>query len=111
AIASYDKAIELRPDYADALNNRGLTMLALKRYPEAFADYKAVLAINPNHAHALAGLADVALKTCDWARAKALMPRLQSDIASGAATRKGKLDIFAVDFDRLHQPPAAATAV
>jgi len=86
AIASYDKAIELRPDYADALNNRGLTMLALKRYPEAFADYKAVLAINPDHAHALAGLADVALKTCDWARAEALMPRLQSDIASGKST-------------------------
>ena len=32
ALASYDKAIALKPDYAEAYNNRGNALQELKRY-------------------------------------------------------------------------------
>ena len=39
ALASYDKAIELKPDYADAYSNRGIALSNLKRYAEAVESY------------------------------------------------------------------------
>ena len=35
ALTSYDRALALHPNHADALNNRGNTLLALKRFDEA----------------------------------------------------------------------------
>jgi tetratricopeptide (TPR) repeat protein len=38
-LASYDKAIELKPDYAEAFSNRGNALKDLKRREEALASY------------------------------------------------------------------------
>ena len=35
AFANYDRALALRPDYAEAHTNRGVTLHALKRFDEA----------------------------------------------------------------------------
>jgi len=43
ALASYDKAIALKPDYAEAFN-RGLALRGLKRLEEALASYDRALA-------------------------------------------------------------------
>ena len=43
----------IKPDYADALNNRGITLQELKRFDEALASYDRVLAIKPDYAEAL----------------------------------------------------------
>ena len=40
ALASYDKAIALKPDYAQAHNNRGAALRDLKRPAEALASYE-----------------------------------------------------------------------
>ncbi len=53
ALASYDKALAIRPDYADALFNRGVALQDLKRPEEALASYDKALAIRPDHADAL----------------------------------------------------------
>ena len=53
ALASYDRALALRPDHADALSNRGNTLLALNRFDEALANYDRALAVRPNYAEAL----------------------------------------------------------
>jgi tetratricopeptide (TPR) repeat protein len=50
ALASYDKALAIRPDYATALNNRGTALTALKRSEEALASYDQALAIRPDFA-------------------------------------------------------------
>jgi len=50
AIASYDRAVELRPDYADAHYNRGNALLELQRYEEAVASYDKSIALSPGHA-------------------------------------------------------------
>ncbi len=49
---SYDKAIAIRPDYADAWNNRGWALVELGRDAEAVASYDKGLAINPDDASA-----------------------------------------------------------
>jgi tetratricopeptide (TPR) repeat protein len=53
ALASYDHALALKPDYFDALNNRGVTLHELRRFPEALASYDRALALRPDHAGAL----------------------------------------------------------
>jgi len=37
AVASYDKALAIRPGNADVLYNRGMALIWLKRFPEALA--------------------------------------------------------------------------
>ncbi len=53
ALASYDRALSFRPDDAEALNNRGVTLRALKRLEEALASYDRALSLRPNDAEAL----------------------------------------------------------
>jgi tetratricopeptide (TPR) repeat protein len=53
ALASYDRALALRPDHAGALCNRGATLHELKRFDEALASHDRALALQPHHAGAL----------------------------------------------------------
>ena len=52
ALASYDKAIALKPDYAAAHNNRGNALRGLKRPDEALASYDKAIALKPDVAEA-----------------------------------------------------------
>ena len=47
ALASYDQAIALKPDYAEAHYNRGLAMMQLKRPEKALASCDQAIAMNP----------------------------------------------------------------
>ena len=53
ALTSFDRALTVRPHYAEALSNRGLTLHELKRFEEALASYDRALAVGPNYAEAL----------------------------------------------------------
>ncbi len=48
ALASYDRALALRPGYMDALTNRGGALRQLKRLEEALAAYDRALAFMPD---------------------------------------------------------------
>ncbi|MDJ1183724.1 CHAT domain-containing protein [Roseofilum casamattae] len=48
AIASYDKALEIKPDYHEAWYNRGLALGNLGRYEDAIASYDKALEIKPD---------------------------------------------------------------
>ena len=52
ALVSYDKAIALKPDYAEAYYNRGNTLNDLKRYKEALASYDKAVALKANYIEA-----------------------------------------------------------
>jgi predicted O-linked N-acetylglucosamine transferase (SPINDLY family) len=54
ALASYDRAIALAPNYVDALINRGNTLKDLQRFEAALASYDRAIALVPGHAIALA---------------------------------------------------------
>ena len=50
ALASYDRAIALKPDYVEAFLNRGIVLEQLKRLEEAVASYNQAIALNPKEA-------------------------------------------------------------
>jgi len=51
-MADYDRALALRPDYAEAHTNRGVTLHVLKRFDEALQCYAHALAARPDFAEA-----------------------------------------------------------
>jgi protein O-GlcNAc transferase len=53
AIASYDRALEIQPDDAETLYNRGNSLLQLARNEEAVASYDQALTIRPDYVNAL----------------------------------------------------------
>ncbi|MEP0771233.1 tetratricopeptide repeat-containing serine protease family protein [Trichocoleus sp. ST-U1] len=52
ALAAYDKAIALKPDYSVAWYNRGIALRNLKRYEDAIASYDKAIALKPDDADA-----------------------------------------------------------
>jgi predicted O-linked N-acetylglucosamine transferase (SPINDLY family) len=68
ALINYNKALFFQPDQVEALNNRGNALKDLRRNEEAIADFEKALTLAPDHRLAFGGLADAALKICDWPR-------------------------------------------
>ncbi len=56
AIAQYQKAVEIKADYVEALNNLGLALAQCGRLDEAIAEYQKALKIEPHSAEALDNL-------------------------------------------------------
>ena len=52
AIADYDKAIELKPEYPKAYYRRGMAYAKNAEYAKAIADYNEVIQRDPEHADA-----------------------------------------------------------
>jgi hypothetical protein len=52
ALESLERALALRPDHADALNNRGNTLDALDRLEEALASFDQAVLLKPGYAEA-----------------------------------------------------------
>jgi tetratricopeptide (TPR) repeat protein len=59
ALASYERALVLKPDYVEAWSNRGNTLNLLKRYDEALASFERALTLEPNYVKALLNYGDV----------------------------------------------------
>ena len=59
AIESYKKAIESRPDFADAHNNLGTTLKNIARPEEAIESYKKAIEIRPDYLIAYSNLASI----------------------------------------------------
>ena len=65
-MASYDKAIALKPDFAEAYKNRGNALKDLKRHADALASYDKAFALKPDLA-AVEGLRlHTKMHLCDW---------------------------------------------
>src|SRR5262249_40805544 len=71
ALASYDRALAIRPNHARALNNRGNALQKLGRHAEALASYEAALAIRRDDAEALVNRGNALLQLKQHAEALA----------------------------------------
>ena len=69
-MSAYDEAIRLKPDFAEAYNNRGNAKTDLGQYEAAVADFDEAIRLRPAYAAAYfrRGLAKVGLKIKDAAR-------------------------------------------
>jgi protein O-GlcNAc transferase len=83
ALEDYDRAISLRRDFADAFDNRGAVLAELARFEEAVASYNHAIALAPDHKFAFGGLADCAIKQCDWTRREELSDALRRHVIDG----------------------------
>jgi tetratricopeptide (TPR) repeat protein len=52
AIAEYDEAIRLDPEYTEAYNNRGSAYAGLGQYQRAIQDFDEAIRLNPEYAEA-----------------------------------------------------------
>ena len=71
AVASYELAIQLKPDYAEAYHNRGIALQALQRFDAAVASYELAIQLKTDYAEAYnnRGLALRGLRRLDAALA------------------------------------------
>ena len=67
-MASYDKAIALKSDYADAYYNRGIVLQEHKQFDAALASYDKALALKPDYADAGFNKSLALLLTGDFAQ-------------------------------------------
>jgi tetratricopeptide (TPR) repeat protein len=59
AIADYDRALQLDPQYAEAYHKRALAYFALNKYEQAIVDYDRALQLDPQNAQAFLGRGNV----------------------------------------------------
>ena len=122
AIADYTEAIRLKPDYAQAYNNRGLaySLQSKSQMPNAIADYSQAIQLRPAYARAYnnrgvaymaSGHADEAMR--DFNRAIQLQPDFaQAHRNRGNAEyRAGQLGPAIYDFYRAETFPLTLIAI
>jgi tetratricopeptide (TPR) repeat protein len=59
ALANYDRALSLRPDFMEAWSNRGSVLKGMRRHAEALESYDRALALQPEHVGVLNNRAGV----------------------------------------------------
>lgn len=112
ALADWNRALELKPDDPEILNNRGVTYDDLRRYDKALADYNRALEVRPDYAEALnnrgityddLGRYDEAL--ADYNRALELKPDYPEALNNRGLThlRLGRCDEALADLSRALQ--------
>jgi tetratricopeptide (TPR) repeat protein len=82
AVASYDKSLAIKPDYPEALHNRGIALYKLGKYEQAITSYNQALEIKPDHHQAWN----------NWGNALYKLGRYEQAIASYNQALKIKLD-------------------
>ena len=59
ALASFDKALTVKPDYLEALSNEARVLADLKRFDAALESYERALTHSPEDVHSLTGMGDL----------------------------------------------------
>lgn len=96
ALRHFDRAVELQPDYIEALVNSGVALRDLLRHKEALERFNQVLAINPDHTTAIANCAVLLTEFKQGEQAVAMFEhllRVQPDYDYGLGL---------LSFERLH---------
>jgi hypothetical protein len=79
ALASYDRAIAIDPDHAEAYCNRSVVLTGLQRHAEALASYDRVIALRPDPDYAETNWADAHWAEAYWNRSHCLLALGQFD--------------------------------
>lgn len=122
AIADYGQAILLKPDYAEAYNDRGLAYSLFGKIdmPKAIADFNQAIKLRPTYAYAYnnrgvaymaSGYPDEALSDFDHAiHLQPDFPQAYSN-RGNAYLRKGRIALATYDFYRAGKIPIGLIAI
>lgn len=99
ALASFGRAVELFPDYFQALSERGDLRVARRELAEAEADFERALKANARYAPALRGAGYCKLEGRDFARAAEYLERAAAAEPSNVSTNL-LLGIAYLELDR-----------
>ena len=80
ALKSYEKAIAIKSDFAEAYRNLGSVLLDLRRMDEALVSFERALAINPDLDFILGNLLHTKMHLCDWDDVSSRLDELQNKI-------------------------------
>ncbi len=101
AIASFDKAIELQPDYTNAHYNRGIAYMRKGEVDNALADYSGAIQFERNYAEAYNNRGIAYQKKCetiyavqDYSTAIGLNPELIEPYANRGSLYLSRQDIY-----------------
>jgi Tfp pilus assembly protein PilF len=75
ALASYERAIALKPDHAEAFSNRGIVLAELKQWEAALASHERAIALKPDYADAFSNRGIVLAELKQWDAALASYER------------------------------------
>ncbi|MFV1988912.1 MAG: tetratricopeptide repeat protein, partial [Gemmatimonadota bacterium] len=70
SLPAFERALELRPDDAEALHQYGQTLMSMGRYGEALAAYHGALALDPTRAMTLVPMSAISLRRGDVDQAR-----------------------------------------
>jgi predicted O-linked N-acetylglucosamine transferase (SPINDLY family) len=91
SVDAFDKALAIKPDYADAHYNMGLVLQEQGKLEEAIEAYNKALAIKPDYAGALSQAYSVGSLMSDWAYISTLENRLLASKLDGKQSVYGLL--------------------
>ncbi len=122
AIINYNKAIQLKPDYAMAYNNRGAAKRKLGQYVDAITDFDKAIQLKPDYAiaysnrgEAQAELGQYSIAITDYNKAIQLKPdyAMAYNNRGVAKAELGQYSIAITDFDKAIQlkPDETTTAM
>jgi TonB family protein len=114
AVAAYQQAINLKPNYAEAYLNLGDAYSALQRNEEALAAYKKALRFKPNYGEAYIGLGDAYLALGKNEESEEAYSHISRNPSPGGARNDGGggevLNSTAISLPRPPYPPIAKAA-
>ena len=83
AHASFNRALQIRPQFADALANLGTVLGLLKRPDEALAAFEQLFEAAPRHDYAIGFLLGAKMHACDWTARDRLLDSAIARIEAG----------------------------
>ena len=79
-MSHYDQAIKLKPDYAEAYNDKGNSLIELKRYEEALFNFDHAIKLKPDYEYLSGMLLHTKMFMCNWQNFKVNVKSLSLQI-------------------------------
>jgi predicted O-linked N-acetylglucosamine transferase (SPINDLY family) len=79
-LSHYDRALKLKPDFAEAYNDKGNSLIELKRYEEALFNYYQAIKLKPDYEYLSGTILHTKMFMCNWQNFKVNVKSLSLQI-------------------------------
>jgi predicted O-linked N-acetylglucosamine transferase (SPINDLY family) len=106
AIVDFDRAVALKPEYAEAFRNRADALMLIKQYAAGLASYDRAFSLKPDFRYLLGMRRHAKMQICDWSDLASEVDRLIAGIEAGATVSTCFPILGLLNSARLHQKVA-----